>query len=159
MSFAEGLRTLLAQGTRQRPETAEQITRFVLGELARRPRERGLCFVSPAAQLERAVWEGLEALGGCAVACEVVLIADAQRQVPFADSAVTWVSPRRAPGLPPFVLLFGDGPAYAMVRGERAGRDGVAFFHSDDRSLVEHLAFQLQRELALPEDPVPAEAA
>ena len=49
----------------------------------------------------------------------------------------------------------GLGPAYALVREE--GRNGAParFFHTSDRSLVEHLTFRLQEELALP--PVPGQ--
>jgi hypothetical protein len=37
-----------------------------------------------------------------------------------------------------------------MVTAHRPGADGVRFFHTDDRSLVEHLAFQFQKDLGLP---------
>ena len=53
---------LLADGSPGRTETAEQIARFLLEDLARRPHERGVLFVAPGAALTRAVGEGLEAL-------------------------------------------------------------------------------------------------
>ena len=58
---------------------------------------------------------------------------------------VTCVSPRRTGTRAPFLVYFGEAPAYACLR-ERDG-DERRFFHTSDRVLVEHLAFQLQREL------------
>jgi diguanylate cyclase (GGDEF)-like protein len=150
MSFAESLQALLAQGHTDRPETAEQIVRFVLGEVCRRPRARGLCFVAPGDALEQAVMEGLGSLDGNVLATEIVVIGGGERRPPLANSAVTWISPQRAPGLPPFLIHCGGGPAFAMVRSEKTTDYGVPFFHTDDRSLVEHLAFRLQGELELP---------
>jgi hypothetical protein len=48
-------------------------------------------------------------------------------------------------------MYYGDGPSYAMVADratEMNGRGG--FFHTNDRALVEHLVFQLQRDLGIP---------
>ena len=57
-------------------------------------------------------------------------------------------SPSRAPrGLPSCLVHFGDGPPYALIRGE--GEDGEPrLFHTSNRQLVEHLAFQLNETLA-----------
>jgi hypothetical protein len=38
-----------------------------------------------------------------------------------------------------------------LICGEKPNGAGVRMFHTDDRSVVEFLAFRLQRELALPE--------
>jgi hypothetical protein len=78
-----------------------------------------------------------------------VVIADGERPS-FASPAVNWVSSMRAPGLPPCLIHYGDGPAYALIREE--GRNGAParLFHTSDRGLVEHLAFRLQEELAVP---------
>jgi hypothetical protein len=53
--------------------------------------------------------------------------------------------------LPPFLVRYTDGAVYALVLGDKADGDDVTMFHTDDRSVVEFLAFRLQRELALPE--------
>ncbi|MBW2293840.1 MAG: hypothetical protein JRG94_16220, partial [Deltaproteobacteria bacterium] len=50
----------------------------------------------------------------------------------------------------PFALYYGEGPVYAMVTAHRPDGDEIRFFHTDDRSLVEHLAFQFQKDLGLP---------
>ena len=54
----------------------------------------------------------------------------------------------RVPGVPPFLIYFGDGPSYAMMREEKEAEGGSRLFHTSDRSLVEYLAFRLQTELS-----------
>ncbi len=61
---------------------------------------------------------------------------------------VTWVPAARVPGVPPFLIHFGDGPSYALVREEKEAEGGSRLFHTSDRSLVEYLAFRLQTELS-----------
>ena len=63
---------------------------------------------------------------------------------------VTWVEPSRAGLHQPFLLYYGDGPVYAMVAADKPTAEGLPFFHTDDRALVEHLAFQLKRDLGIP---------
>jgi hypothetical protein len=55
------------------------------------------------------------------------------------------------------LIHYGDGPAYALVREDERRDQEARFFHSDDRALVEHLAFRLHRELSMPHDiqPIP----
>ena len=149
MTLAEGLQTLLEEGSPERAETADQIARFVVSEVGRRPLERGLLYAAPGAALDGAVREGLETLRGVATRTELVVIADGERPK-FAEPAVSWLSPGRIPCLAPFVIHYGDGPAYALVRDAKQGAGKTRFFHSSDRSLVEHLAFRLQQDLALP---------
>jgi hypothetical protein len=61
------------------------------------------------------------------------------------------VTPERAGIDQPFMLYYGDGPVYAMVGSEKTNAAGEqAFFHTNDRALVEHLAFQLKRDLGIP---------
>jgi hypothetical protein len=50
----------------------------------------------------------------------------------------------------PFLLYYGDGPAYAMLTDHKQTAEGLGFFHTSDRVLVEHLVFQLQRDLGIP---------
>jgi len=149
MTLAEGLQTLLEAGAPERTETAAQIARFVVSEVGRRPLERGLLYAAPGVALDGAVREGLEALRGVATRTELVVIADGERPR-FAEPAVSWLSPRQIPDLAPFVIHYGDGPAYALVRDARDRAGKARFFHTSDRSLVEHLAFRLQQDLAVP---------
>jgi hypothetical protein len=156
MTLAEGLQTLLEEGSQERAETAAQIARFLVSEVGRRPLERGLLYAAPGAALDGAVREGLEALRGVATRTELVVIADGERPR-FSEPAVSWLSPGRIPYLAPFVIHYGDGPAYALVRDAKPGTGKTRLFHSSDRSLVEHLAFRLQQDLALPGQPQLAE--
>ncbi len=149
MTLAEGLQTLLEEGTSERAETASQIARFVVSEIGRRPRDRGLLYTAPGTPLVGAVREGLESLRGLATRTELVVIADGERPR-FPEPAVNWLSPQRIPCLAPFVIHFGDGPAYALVRDAKDGGGKTRLFHTNDRSLVEHLAFRLQQELSVP---------
>ena len=64
--------------------------------------------------------------------------------------AITWVSPRRVDSDRPFLLYYGDGPAYALVTAHKLDDDGLPMFHTGDRALVEQLALQLQRDLGIP---------
>jgi diguanylate cyclase (GGDEF)-like protein len=149
LSLAAGLQALVRQGTPERPETAQQIARFLLAEVARHPRERGLLYAAPGVALERAVRDGLEDLRDVDTRTDLVVVSDGERPT-MSVPGISWVSTQRAPGLAPCLVHFGDGPAYAMVREE--GRNGAParLFQTGDRLLVEHLAFRLHEELALP---------
>jgi hypothetical protein len=64
------------------------------------------------------------------------------------DLPVTWIAPSRLGTQTPFLVYCGEGSAYALVEGQ--GSNGErALFHSADRSLVEHLAFELGRDLGI----------
>lgn len=145
-SFAEMAEGLLRDAGPDRPETAEQVTRFLLDEVARRPGDRGLLFLAPGRQLPGGVREGLEALRGADFKTQVVLVAD--RVETPAGLPLTQVSARGAGITHPFVLYFGEGPAYGLLRSG-PGADADTFFHTADRALVEHLAFGLQRDLGI----------
>ena len=47
----------------------------------------------------------------------------------------------------PFLVYYGDGPAYALVRDETVDEGQTMVFQTDDPVLVEQLAFQLGRDL------------
>jgi hypothetical protein len=66
-------------------------------------------------------------------------------------SSVAWLSRPKGEPLVPFAVRFSDGAVYALVRDEKVESGWVRMYHTDDRSVVEYLAFQLQRELSLPE--------
>jgi CheY-like chemotaxis protein/GGDEF domain-containing protein len=149
LSLPAALQALARRGTPERPETAAQLARFILSEVGRRPRERGLLYTAPGNALSAAVHTGLEALRDVPVRTDLVVIADGERPA-FSVPGVNWISPRRVPGLPPCLVHYGDGPAYAVVREEAHNGSTARMFHTSDRSLVEHLAFRLQEELCVP---------
>ncbi len=149
LSLSAGLHALVRQGTPERPETADQLVRFVLGEVGRRSRERGVLYAAPGTALAAATRAGLAALRDAAGSTDLVVIAEGEPP-PGSQAPLSWVSPDRAPGLPPCLVHYGDGPVYALIREEAHEDTPARLFHTSDRALVEHLAFRLQEELALP---------
>jgi diguanylate cyclase (GGDEF)-like protein len=140
---------LLAEASPGRAETAEQMTRLLLGEVRRRPDERGMLFVAPGASLFGALRDGLDALRGLSMRTEVVLVAD-RKTDQIAGVPVTWVSSQRAGTTAPFLIYYGEGPPYAMVRDEVVEEQSTSFYHTSDACLVEQLAFQLGSDLGIP---------
>jgi len=63
---------------------------------------------------------------------------------------VSWVSPALAGTEASFLVHFGEGAPYALIRESGTAAEGVAIYHSSDPILVEHLAFQLGHELGVP---------
>ncbi len=149
-SFVEVLATLLEDADYEPADMAVQVGRFLISEVVRRRGDRGLLVLSPGAGLLPVVLEGLDRLDEMNPDSEVVIIGDSDRKVRGAQP-VTWVSPERAGVNDPFMLYYGDGPVYAMVTADKPTAEGdVSFFHTADRTLVEHLAFQLKRDLGIP---------
>jgi len=147
-SVRECLEILLGDGEVDSPERTEQIARFLLAEVGRKSHERGLLFLKPGSALAAATLEGLDAIrGGATGGIEVVVFSQPPRSVEC-DPSIRWVDPERIPGLPPFLIHFGSGPSYALIQDEKASPEGVRFFHTSERGVVEHLSFQLQAELA-----------
>ena len=140
-SFALMAESLLRVGAPGRPETADQATRFLLDEVARRPGDRGLLFLAPGGSFAGPVREGLERLRGLEVGTQVVVVSDRASDAPPGIPAVS-ASARQTGFDHPFVIYYGEGPAYALLGG-----DGGSLYHTGDRALVEHLAFELQRDL------------
>jgi hypothetical protein len=149
LSLVAALQALARLGQPERPEMAQQLARFALAELGRRPRERGLLYAAPGDVLAQPVREGLAALRDLPLRTDVVVIADGERP-DLTPAAASWVSTRRAPGLPPCLVHYGDGPAYAIVREASGNGSPARLFHTSDRGLVEHLAFRLHEELGVP---------
>ncbi|MBW2234309.1 MAG: response regulator [Deltaproteobacteria bacterium] len=147
-SFSGAVDALLELARPGSPQTPEQVMRFAIDEVARRPRDRGLVFVSPGSGIPAGVRESLERLRGLQPRAEVVLVSDAKADA-VAGGPVTCVSARRAGTRVPFVIYYGEGPAYALIRERSEDGDASPFFHTSDRSLVEHLAFKLQRDLGV----------
>ena len=148
-SFPDTLERLLAEAAPGRPETVEQVTRFLLAEIARRPHERGLLFAAPGLSLEGALRDGLDALRGLQPRTEIVVLGERQ-DVSYPGLPLTWVSPSRAGGPPPFLVHFGEGAPFAMVRDADVESDATTIYQTSDRALVEQLAFQLGRDLGIP---------
>jgi FixJ family two-component response regulator/GGDEF domain-containing protein len=139
------LERLAARAALRSPELPEQAARFLIDEIARRPHERGLLFLAPGPARAEALRDDLDALRGAAPRTEVVLVAERRAGT---DLPVTWVAPARLGTQTPFLVYCGEGSAYALVEGPGAGGERV-LFHSADRSLVEHLAFELGRDLGI----------
>jgi GGDEF domain-containing protein len=143
-SFAEGRLRLLQEASHVPPRLPEQAFRFALEEVRRRVHERGLVWICPGGELRQAAIDELSLLRGRAVRPEIVLLADDEPQA-LAGIPVTCLPSGSAGTRAPFLVYLGEAPAYACLRERDA--DAAPFFHSSDRLLVEHLAFQLQREL------------
>jgi DNA-binding response OmpR family regulator/GGDEF domain-containing protein len=149
-SFPETLATLLDEAEEESAELPLQIGRFLLAEVMRRRGDRGLLVLSPGHSLRQVVWDGLARLSELECRTEVVVVAEADPKS-HGRHGVTWVTPERAGIHDPFLLYYGDGPVYALVGREKPGADGgLRLFHTSDRALVEHLAFQLKRDLGIP---------
>ena len=148
-NFSLSIDRLLEEGKNEPAKLAVEATRLLLSEVARRPKDRGLLFLSPSEASIPVVREGLARLRALDTKTEIVLVSG-DRELTDEPGAVTCVPTHRAGTDRPFALYYGEGPVYAMVTAHRAGSDGIRLFHTEDRSLVEHLAFQLQKDLGLP---------
>jgi two-component system cell cycle response regulator len=148
MPFRGLVDSLLGDGFVGRPESVEQLFRFVIEDLARRPNERSMLFLAPGRHLRRAALEGLDALGTRPLSTSLVLLAERDDRSP--PMPVTWVSAERAGTESPFLVHFGEGAPYALLRESDSATGGVATYHTADPVLVEHLAFQLGHELGVP---------
>jgi diguanylate cyclase (GGDEF)-like protein len=149
MPFRGAIDALLGRAQSGRPELAEQMTRMLMGEIGRRTQERGLLFVSPGTSLRGALRDGLDALRGVPLSTEIVVVGDRGDDLPI-GVPVTWVPGDRAEVDSPFLIYYGEGPPYALLREGHASDPDLAVFHSSDPVLVEHLAFQLSRDLGVP---------
>jgi len=138
---------LLELGTIESPETEGQLLRFVLEDIVRRPAERGVLFLSPGARWLPDVLETLEEIRTRSTRTEIVLLAEGE--IRDAHPQVTWISKSGVDSRRPFLVYFGDGPAYGMVGQVTLTAARAAIFQTADRALVEHLAFELQREFEI----------
>jgi diguanylate cyclase (GGDEF)-like protein len=148
MPFRGLVESLLGEGFVGRAETAEQLVRFVIEDLARRPGERSLLFVAPGAALDGAVREALAALGDKPLATGLVLVGERGDGAPALP--VTWVPPERVGTPAPFLIHFGESAPYALLRENGGANQEVGIYHTADPVLVEHLAFQLGSEIGVP---------
>ena len=138
---------LLELGTIEAVEAEGQILRFVLEDIVRRPAERGVLYLSPGVRWLPDVLEALQEIRGQACRTEIILLAEGEE--PEINPRVTWVTKSGLDSRRPFFVYFGDGPAYAMIGQRTLAATRSAIFQTADRALVEHLAFELGRELGI----------
>ena len=124
-----------------------QILRFVLEDVVRRPAERGVLYVSPGSRWLPEVFETLEDIRNQPTETEIILLAEGEVREPTPQ--VTWIAKSGLDSRRPFLVYFGEGPAYAMVGQVTLAAARAAIFQTSDRALVEYLAFELQRELGI----------
>lgn len=124
-----------------------QIFQFVLEDVGRRPADRGVLFVSPGARWLPEVLETIHEMQGRGSRTELVIVAEAEGQA--SAERLTWATKTVLDARRPFLVYFGDGPAFAMIGQVNAAREKAPIFQTCDRGLVEHLAFELQRELGI----------
>jgi hypothetical protein len=141
--------SLLGEARPARAETATQVAGLLLDEVARRPHERGLLFMAPGPDAEDTVRSGLERLRDVEIHTDIIVLADLGEEA-SPGLPVTWMSPHRTGTPSPFLVYYGDGPAYALVRDENEDEGQTMVFQTDDPVLVEQLAFQLGRDLGVP---------
>jgi len=138
---------LLELGDVQPVDVEGQILRFVLEDLFRRPGDRGVLILSPGTRWLADVLETFHETRGRETDTEIVVLADgAARNV---NPQITWISKSSLDDRRPFLVYYGEGPAYAMIGSTTAVASNAPIFQSADRCLVEHLAFELQRELGI----------
>lgn len=138
---------LLELGSVEEVSVEGQILRFVLEDVVRRPDDRGILFISPGTRWLPDLLETLHDVRGQTTRTEIVLLAEGEEREE--TSQVTWVAKSAIDSRRPFAVYFGDGPAYAMIGQVGEPTDRTPLFQSADRAFVEHLAFQLQRELGI----------
>lgn len=138
---------MLELGSVEPVETEGQVFRFVLEDIVRRPAERGVLYVSPGGRWLPEVLETLEEIRNQPTETEIILLAEGE--VREALPQVTWIAQSGLDSRRPFLVYFGEGPAYAMVGQVTLAAARTAIFQTSDRALVEHIAFELQRELGI----------
>ncbi|MCA9509629.1 MAG: response regulator [Myxococcales bacterium] len=158
-TLAGALDALLARGRRERADQRDAIAELVMRAVACQPHERAFVLYAVPEKESQGVRAALDdAIGELdrrastagALRTELVL-AGPHVDAREADGPTAVV---RAPGgrvgrCDAALIALGDGPSYAFVAGAEA-RDGtLAFFHTDDRALVEQLAVQARRELGM----------
>ena len=147
-SFAALVEALLGRAGTDRADRLEQVGCFLLDEVGRRPFDRALLFLAPGPGISIRLREGLDELRGCDARTEVVLLSDEAIDT-GGGTPITCISPGRTGTRVPFLVYYGEGPAYALVRERKETGDGISMFHTSDRAIVEQLAFQLQSELGI----------
>ena len=138
---------LLELGDVQPVEIEGQILRFVLEDLFRRPGDRGVLILSPGTRWLADVLESFHDTRGRESQTEIVMLADGAAR--SENPEITWISKSSLDDRRPFLVYYGEGPAFAMVGSATSVGARAPIFQTADRCLVEHLAFELQRELGI----------
>ncbi len=138
---------LLELGSIQPVEIEGQILRFVLEDVVRRPGDRAVLVLSPGTRWLPDVLETLREIRGHGTRTEIVVLAEGVER--DANPQVSWISKSSLDPRRPFLVYYGEGPAFAMIGGVTATGASTPIFQTADRALVEHLAFELQRELGI----------
>jgi two-component system cell cycle response regulator len=138
---------LLELGDVQSVDIEGQILRFVLEDLFRRPGDRGVLILSPGTRWLADVLETLHETRGCQTEAEIVMLADGAAR--SENPQITWISKSALDDRRPFLVYYGEGPAFAMIGSAASVASKTPIFQTADRNLVEHLAFELQRELGI----------
>jgi two-component system cell cycle response regulator len=138
---------LLELGSIQAAEIEGQILRFVLEDVVRRPGDRGVLVLSPGTRWLPDALETLHEIRSHRTRTEIVLLAEgAERDT---NPQVTWITKSSLDIRRPFLIYYGEGPAFAMIGSVTSAATSTPIFQTADRALVEHLAFELQRELGI----------
>jgi diguanylate cyclase (GGDEF)-like protein len=148
--FVQSIESLMEMAIPTHIGFAEEVARFFLEEVARRPGDRGLLFYSPGGALSEEVRDDLNRLRAFSPRTEIVLVSE-DRGDTLPGAPMTSVATHRVGTKRPFLIYFGEGPAYAMVQddGGLTEGDSAPVFQAYDRALVELLAFQLQNDLGI----------
>jgi GGDEF domain-containing protein len=141
------LDAMLELGSIQPAEIERQILRFVLEDVIRRPGDRGVLVLSPGTRWLPDVLETLHEIRGHGTQAEIVVLAEGVER--DANPQVTWITKSSLDSRRPFLVYYGEGPAFAMIGAVTAAAGSTPIFQTVDRALVEHLAFELQRELGI----------
>jgi hypothetical protein len=149
LGFGEAIDALAVRAEPVRSETLEQIFRLALDEADRRAGERGVLCLAPGHSRLALAREALSRLDPVGTRIQVVLVADSQPDA-LTGTPVTCVSTRRARTQRPFLLYYAEGASYLLVADPKGSAAQSSAFHTSERALIEHLAFQLQRDLGVP---------
>jgi len=117
---------------------------LLIGDLACRPRDRGLLFLAPGPDRKRFL-APLTALGDIETATEVFLATDGDT-VPSGPAVTALSLPPNVSADTSWIVRFGEGPPYALVAGKPRSDGARPVFHSADPVLVEHMTFRLRAE-------------
>jgi diguanylate cyclase (GGDEF)-like protein len=117
---------------------------LLIGDLACRPRDRGLLFLAPGPDRKRFL-APLTALGDIETATEVFLATDGDT-VPSGPAITALSLPPHVSADTSWIVRFGEGPPYALVAGKPRSDGARQVFHSADPVLVEHMTFRLRAE-------------
>jgi len=117
---------------------------LLIGDLACRPRDRGLLFLAPGPERPRFL-APLTALGDMETATEVFLATDGDT-IPSGPAVTALSLPPNVSADTSWIVRFGEGPPYALVAGKPRADGARPVFHSNDPVLVEHMTFRLRAE-------------